>query len=116
MKQELWRCSFCELLHKGQPSGKHQPIKGGIIMVTVIVKEWEITVSITRTIRYPIEDNEDKEEMIKWANSVEGKRYIQTDFVKRLNCYSYPCTADMSIDDIELKEYEVKSTDTDPRV
>ena len=85
-------------------------------MVTTLVREWEITVTITRILKYPIEDNEGKEDVGKWANSLEGKRFIQEDFRKHLNCYSFPRNADMIIEDIELKETEVKSTDTDPRV
>ena len=85
-------------------------------MVTAIAREWEITATITRTLKYPIEDNEGKEDIDKWANSLEGKRFIQADFTKHLNCFSFPRNADMIIEDIELKETEVKSTDTDPRV
>ena len=85
-------------------------------MATKIIREWEVTVSITRAIRYPIEDNEDKDDVIKWANSLDGNRLIQGDFLKRLNCYSYPRNADMFIGEVDLKETEVKSTDTDPRV
>lgn len=85
-------------------------------MVTKILQEWEIIASIIRTLKYPIENNEGKEDFVKWANSVEGKRYIQSDFIKRLNCYSYPRNADMIIDDIEIKETVVRSSDTDPGV
>jgi len=81
-----------------------------------LIREWEITVSLTRTFTYPIEDSEDKDEFKKWAQSPRGKQYIQGDFVRYLNCYSRPKNADMVIDDVELKETEVKSTDTDPRV
>ena len=82
----------------------------------VIVREWEITVSVTRAIKYPLEDNEDKEEVVTWANSQEGKHYIQDTFIKGLNCYSYPRNAEMTIDEVTLRETEVRSTDTDPRV
>jgi len=85
-------------------------------MVTKLVQEWEVTATITRTFTYPIEDGEDKEEFKKWAQSPKGKQHIQGDFIKHLNCYSFPKNADMYIDDVELKETEVKSTDTDPRV
>ena len=85
-------------------------------MVTKTIQEWEVTISITRTLRYPIEDNEDKKDFTKWANSGKGKQHMQSDFVKRLNCYGYPLNADMEIEEVELKEYEVKSTDTDTRV
>lgn len=85
-------------------------------MVTKIIKEWEITVSITRTFTYPLEDNENKDDFCTWAQSQTGKQFLQNDFIRHLNCYSYPRNGDMSIEDIELKETEVKSTDTDPRV
>ena len=85
-------------------------------MVTALVQEWGITVTITKILKYPIEDNEGKEDIDKWANSLEGKRCIQEDFRKHLNCYSFPRNADMTIDEIELKETEVRSIDTDPRV
>ena len=80
------------------------------------MREWEVTVSITRSMKYPIEDNEGEEEIIKWANSLIGKRHIQADFTRRLNCCGFPRNADMIIEEVELKETEVKSTDTDPRV
>ena len=85
-------------------------------MITKIVREWEVTATITRTLKYPIEDNESKEDIIKWANSVEGKRYIQQGVIKNLNCFSYPRNADIEVSEVELKETEVKSTDIDPRV
>jgi len=85
-------------------------------MVITLVREWEIAVTITRILRYPIEDNEGEEDIGKWANSLEGKRFIQRDFITYLNCYSFPRNADMIVEDIELKETEVKSTDTDSRV
>jgi len=85
-------------------------------MGTAIIPKWQITVTITRTLEYPIEDGEDKEDVRKWASSKEGKQFIQPDFIKHLNCYSYPRNADMEVEEVELKEYEVKSTDTDPRV
>lgn len=85
-------------------------------MATAIIPKWQIVVTITRVLEYPIEDNENKGEIRKWASSPEGKRFIQVDFIKHLNCYSYPKNADMEVEEVELKEYEVKSTDTDTRV
>ena len=85
-------------------------------MTTKVIQKWEVTVSITRTLEYPIEDMENKEQFIEWAESLNGKRHIQNDFIKRLNCYGCPRTADIFIDDVELKSFEVRSTDTDPRV
>jgi len=85
-------------------------------MVTKIVQEWEVTISITRTLTYPLEDvGEDKDDFKKWARTPKGKQYIQGDFIKKLNCYSFPKNADMTIDDVELKETEVSSWDTDSR-
>ncbi len=85
-------------------------------MVTNIVKEWEVTVSITRTLKYSVEDFEDANEFKKWANSLDGNKFIQNDFVKGLKCYPFPKNADLIVDDVILKDYEVKSTDTDLRV
>ena len=85
-------------------------------MVTKTIRKWAITVSVTRTLEYYVEEFEDKEEARAWANSREGKKFIQSDFIRHLNCYSYPRNADMEAVEVELKEYEVKSTDTDPRV
>uniref|UniRef100_A0A6M3Y3V6 Uncharacterized protein n=1 Tax=viral metagenome TaxID=1070528 RepID=A0A6M3Y3V6_9ZZZZ len=85
-------------------------------MVMIVAKEWEITVSITRTLKYPVEDNEMAEDIWTWANSLDGRGCIQGDFIKRLSSFRHPKNADMTIDDIELKETEVKSTDTDSRV
>ena len=85
-------------------------------MATAIIPKWRITVTVTRTLEYSVDDNESEEDVRKWASSLEGKRFIQPDFIKRLNCYSWPRNADMEVEEVELKEYEVKSTDTDPRV
>jgi len=90
--------------------------KRSIKMTIKIIQEWEIIVSIERKLIYPFEDNEDKKEMMRWAKSLEGGRYIQFDFIKNLNCYSYPRNADMFIKNVELKEIEVNSRDTDSRV
>ena len=73
-------------------------------MTSTTIKEWEVTVSITRTLKLPVDDNEGKEELIKWANSLDGKSYIKADFIKGLRCFGFNCNADMVIEEVELKE------------
>lgn len=90
-------------------------------MVTATISKWQVTVVITRTLGYPIEDNENKEEFTEWAQSVKGRQHIQKDFVNHLNCYGVPAfwgkkNAEMEVEEVELKEYEVKSTDTNSSV
>lgn len=70
-------------------------------MATKTEQEWKVTISITRTLRYPIEDNEGIEEFKKWAKTPEGRELIQQNFIKRLKCYGYPLNADIEIVDIE---------------
>jgi len=67
-------------------------------------KEWEVTISITRTMKYPVEDNEDAEAFKQWVKSLNGKRHIQSDFIKDLRCSSYPINADLEVVDIILKD------------
>ena len=81
-----------------------------------IIKEWKINVSINRDLIFPREDNETNEEFIKWATSSNGTQAIQEDFTSKLRCYGYPKNADLILEDIELKETEVKSSDADPKV
>jgi len=85
-------------------------------MVTAIIPKWQVVVSITRTLEYPVEDYENKDEFRSWAITEDGRKFIQSDFIRHLNSYSYPRNADLEVEYMELKEYEVKSTDTDPRI
>jgi len=85
-------------------------------MATAKIPMWQITVTITRELEYPVEDGEDKDAFYEWAYSQVGKKMIQFDFIKHLNCLTSLYNAEMEIEGVELKEYEVKSTDTDPGV
>ena len=80
---------------------------------------WLVTVSLTRELEFPLEDNESKEEMEKWLKSEGGKQAIANDFKKgmRVDYRSFGrANTDITIEEIELKEYEVSKYDTDPRV
>ena len=85
-------------------------------MVTKIVQEWEVTVSICRTITFPVEDGETKEEMEKWVRSDDGRSCIVPYFTKQLSMSGYSRNADLDFVEVNLRETEVKSMDTDPRV
>lgn len=70
-------------------------------MATKTTQEWEVTISITRTLRYPIEEYEGIDEFKKWVKTPEGREIIQKNFSERLKCYGYPLNADIEIVDIE---------------
>ena len=81
------------------------------------LREWEVTLSVTFTTDFPIEDGEDKEAFRKWLQSKEGCAQIERELKGiRFNHRPYSHNAEINIDDIVLLETEVKSTDTDPRV
>lgn len=88
-------------------------------MTSKIIQEWEVTLSVTFPIKFPVEDNESEEEFRKWLRSAEAYTYIEKHLhrvtLKRWNFLLHHY-ATMGIDEIELKETEVKSTDTHPRV
>ncbi len=80
---------------------------------------WKVIVSLTRELEFTVEDNESKGEMEKWLRSDEGKQTIANDFKKgmRVDYRSFGrANTDITIEEIELKEYEVSKYDTDPRV
>lgn len=85
-------------------------------MVTKIIREWEVTVSICRTINFPMEDGETKEQMEKWVRSEDGRSCIAPYFTKHMSLGGYSRNADLDFVEVNLKETEVKSTDTDSRV
>lgn len=84
-------------------------------------REWEVTVSLTGVLSVPWENYDTAAIVEQYLGRSEGRGEIASQFKKlhsqgglglRLN--GYP--VDVTIDDIELKETEVKSSDTDPRV
>ncbi len=85
-------------------------------MVTKIVQEWEATIRLTHPLKWPVEDDEDKETFRKWLNTAEGQKDIWEEFRKNMRINPYRVNTDIEILELELKETEVKSTDTDPRV
>ena len=82
----------------------------------VIEREWEVTVSLTRTITIPFEGNEDEEGLRDWLMMPSGEKYILDSVMKHLRITDMNKNTNMHIDDIYLKEYEVSKYDTDPRV
>lgn len=85
-------------------------------MVTKIMREWKVTVTLTRTLTWPVEDGENKETFEEWLRSPEGRVHIKDEFRKGMWMTGGHRNTDVEIDDVELTETEVKSTDTDPRV
>ncbi len=86
-------------------------------MGTVIIREWEVTVSVTITFTEPIEDDEGEDAFRAWLLSPAGYAEVEKELKRaRLNPKRFPHVGEMEIDNIEVKETEVKSTDTDPRV
>ena len=86
-----------------------------------IIRDWEVTVSVTGVIILPGEDDDTPEIVKQYLGRSEGRGEIVSQFAHlqrqsygglRLN--GYP--VDITIDDIELKETEVKHSDADPRV
>lgn len=84
-------------------------------------REWEVTVSLTGVLSLPWEDDDTAAIVEQYLERSAGRGEIVDQFRKlhnqrdlglRLN--GYP--VDVTIDDIELKETEVQSSDTDPRV
>ena len=86
-------------------------------MATTIIPEWEVTISLTRTLTWPVEDNEDEETFREWLRSNEGLGSIKDEFLKgiRLTRSLFRNTT-VEIEEIELKENEVNSWDTHPSV
>ena len=85
-------------------------------MVVNNVKEWVVTISLARTLKFPVEEGEDEEIVRAWLGSTEGCDCIKADFTKGMQITGYHRNTDIEVVEIELKETEVKSTDTDPRV
>lgn len=83
-------------------------------MPTVNVKEWEVYVTINRKITLPY-DGETEKEMVKWLRSLTGKEFALANFIKGARV-TYPTNVEIDYQDLWLREHEVKSTDTDPRV
>jgi len=80
----------------------------------MIVRTWEVTVSLQRTLSIPVEDNEDKDEVIAWLNSAYGKKYILFLVVKNARVGDWSANADLYIDEVELKEGIVTKADCNP--
>jgi len=86
-------------------------------MGTKLVKEWKVTISLTRELMWPVEYGEGEETFREWLFSEDGRKHIKDDFFKGMRLTGvFSKNTDLEIDEIELKETEVKSTDTDPRV
>ncbi len=62
------------------------------------------------------DDTETKETVREWLNSREGYEFVKDELRGALKPYSRQGGIDMEIEDITLKETEVRGTDTDPRV
>lgn len=85
-------------------------------MTTATIPEWKVTISLTRILTWPVEDDEDKETFRKWLRTSEGYGYIKTEFLKNMRLDGFGANTDVEIDEIELKENEVSSWDTHPSV
>lgn len=85
-------------------------------MSKAIIEQWEDDITISLTLKYPVEDNENKEEHRKWLYSKEGREYILNDFRKSIRYSMLPSSMEIEVVETRLTETEVRSTDTDPRV
>ena len=85
-------------------------------MTMIKAKEWEVTLSLTRTLKFSVEEGEDEEEFRAWIDSDDGCNRIRDDFTKGMQTTGYYGNTDVEVIEIELAETEVKGTDTDPRV
>lgn len=81
-----------------------------------IVRTWEVTVSLQRTISMAIEDNEGKEELRTWLKTADGKKYALGLVIKNARVGDWSANADLYIDEVELKEEEVTKADCNPNL
>lgn len=85
-------------------------------MASTIIREWEVTITITRTLQFPYENFESEGEFRAWLKSEEGLKALQQDFTKGLHLYGYIKNAEIELYDLNIKENQINSWDTDPRV
>ena len=86
-------------------------------MAVKIVREWQAYITLGWTFTVPVEsEGETPEEVKKWLRSTEGYEFIKGEFRPALRPNLRQGGIDMEIEDITLKETEVRGTDTDPRV
>ena len=84
-----------------------------------IVKKWRVGITLYAPVEFSYDDGDTEQSIREWLKSPNGKDYIADLFPKRIkdsSKFKYAEAEVESIDDIELKEYEVSSYDTDPRV
>ncbi len=84
-------------------------------MVTKIVEEWEVDVTITRTLVLPMEAGEQPDDVRKWLRT-DGYKELRREFQRGMQFSMLPRDVEFDIDEIRVRETEAKSTDTDPRV
>ena len=85
-------------------------------MASQIIREWKVTVALSRELKVSAEDLEDESEVREWLRSPDGRSYVRDEFKTHMLLTGYSRNTDMEILEVALEETEVNSTDKDPRV
>jgi len=77
-----------------------------------IVEEWEVDVTVQTTVTFKRDECEDEEGFRAWLKTPEGQRYLRSEVRSEISSvHTY-----YAIDEVRLKETEVRKSDFDPRL
>ena len=77
--------------------------------MTTSIRQWEVTVTKSRNVKFNIEEGETKEDFYEWLKSPEGQKGLTEEFIGELKLSWVSNTT--SLRDIELVEEEVNRWD-----